>query len=402
MPNYHVIVIAKLLRGERQGETQLVDRLSQLEGVERSTQAQGDTWSQELRVRQSSQTRVSDFGLDERGGVQLVLGGEFHVDGGRLDRVPGGLSTSFHERRNLVVVRSGEHRQVGGGGGSHVVKRVSVTDTDRVLVDGGVVDVVTQFGTGGETVVSHSQVSGGNWALQQVEEQTSIDLILLVEKVQFSVSGAIGDHRGHQFSLKSGSQQLRQLNLGVQGIGIVPRLSQSQAGGLVSVFGFDGSGDGIGGVGLSLNGKTDAIWSHSLHINGCGSQVEEVTGQQVVGRLLDVRECWWCHLLLYDLWGGAGAGVFIVGGRPPGNAHEAGVGVCGEKNSRSDCGFHWSELILRFGVPRWMEVACAIIFSLFQLCFSRFAPHSRWPVGEPFCRIRRYTIRREPSPLFGL
>lgn len=85
-------------------------------------------------------------------------------------------------------------------------------------------------------------------------------------------------------------------------------------------------------------------------------------------------------VVIYDLWGGAGAGVFIVGGRPPGNAHEAGVGVCGE-NSRSDCGFHWSESFVAIRGPA-VDGGCLCDYFLtfltlfFSLCTSLVV--ARW------------------------
>lgn len=278
------------LSGEGQGDTQLVDRLGQLQGVEGGTQAQSHAGSQLLGVGQGGQTGVGDLSLDESGGVQLVLGGELNVDVGGLDGVPGGLGTGLDQRRNLVVVSSGEDRQVGGGGHGNGVQWVGVADTDGVLVELGGGNVVTQLGTGGEAVVGNGQVSGGNRALEQVEEQAGVDGGLLVEEVQLGVLGAVGHNGGVQLTLEAWSQQLGQLKLGAQGVGVVPALGQGQAGGLVGVLGLHRGGNGIVLRGLALDGESDTVRSGGLDVHGSGAQVEEVLGKQVVGRLLDVGE----------------------------------------------------------------------------------------------------------------
>lgn len=276
--------------------------LSQFQGVERGTQAQSHARAQLLGVSQSGQTRVGNLGLDEGRRVQLVLGGELDVDTGGLDRVPGGLGTSLNKRRNLVVVGSSENRQVRGGGDTNRVQWVGVTDTNGVLVDLGGGNVVTQLSTGGETVVSHSQVSSGNRALEQVKEQTGVDSRLLVEEVELGVLGAVRDNRGVQLTLQTGGQQLGELDLGAQDVGVVPTLGQSKTGGLVSVLGVNGGSNSVVLGGLTLHSEGDTVRSSGLDIDGSGSKVEEVLVQQVVGGLLDIGERNRCHFEYIERW----------------------------------------------------------------------------------------------------
>lgn len=266
-----------------------MDGFSQLQSVERSTKAQLDTGSQFLRVRQGGQTRVGNLGLDESGGVQGVLGGELNVNLVRLNRVPGGLGTNFNEGRHLVVVGSVENSQVRRSGGSKGVVEGTVTNTERVLVDLGRGNVVAQFGTSGETVVGNNQVSGGNGALEQVEEQSRVDSRLLVEEVKLGRSGAVGNNRSVQFTLEAGGQQFRQFNLGAQDVSVVPRLSKGQASGLVNVLGFNRSGDRVVLSGLTLDGERNTIGGNGLDVDGSSRLVVKVLVQQVVSRLLEVR-----------------------------------------------------------------------------------------------------------------
>ena len=266
-----------------------MDGFSQLQGVERSTKTQLDTGSQFLRVRQGGQTRVGDLSLDKGRSVQSVLGGEFNVDLVRLNRVPGGLGTNFNEGRHLVVVGSVEDSQVRRSGSGKSVVEGTVTNTERVLVDLSRGNVVTQFGTGGETVVSHNQVSGGNGALEQVKEQSRVNGRLLVEEVKLGGSSTVGDNRGVQFTLEAGGQQFRQFNLGAQDVGVVPRLGEGQASGLVDVLGFNRGGNRVVLGGLTLDGERNTIGGNGLDVDGSGRLVVEVLVQQVVSRLLEVR-----------------------------------------------------------------------------------------------------------------
>ncbi|EEQ38357.1 conserved hypothetical protein [Clavispora lusitaniae ATCC 42720] len=288
------------LSRERQRDTQLVDRFSQLQGIEGSTETQSHAWSQFLRVRHSSQTGVSNLSLDEGGSIQLVLGGKLDVDSRGLNRIPSGLSTSLNQWGNLVVVSGSEDRQVGGGSNTNSVQWVSVTNTNRVLVELGGSNVVAQFSTCSEAIVSHSQVSCGDWALEQVEEQSGVDSRLLVEEVQLGVLGTVWNHRGVQFTLQAWGQQLRQFNLGVQDIGVVPASGQSQTSSLVSVLGVDRSGNGVVLGSLTLNGEGNTVWCGRLDINSSRGQVEKVLVQQVIGRLLDVRKCNWSHCMRFE------------------------------------------------------------------------------------------------------
>lgn len=275
-----------------------MDWLSQLQGVEGGTQAESDTWSQLLRVGKGSQTGVSDLGLDESGLVQSVLGSELNVDVGGLDGVPGGLSTNLNQWRNLVEVGGREDRKVGGGGSSQRVVEVGVTETDGVLVNLGGSNVVTKLSTGGETVVGNGQVSGSQWALQQVEEQSGVDSRLRVEEVQLSSSRAVWNHAGVQLTLETWSQQLRELKLGVQGIGVVPTLGEGQAGRLVSVLSVDRGGNGLVLGGLTLDGEGDTVRSNRLHIHRSSGKVEEVLVEEIVSQFLDVGVSWWRHCVL--------------------------------------------------------------------------------------------------------
>lgn len=292
--------LKSVLSREGQSPTQLVNWLGQLQSVERGTQTQLDTWSQNLVVGDGSDTRVSNLGLDESRGVQNVLDSGLNTDGLTSSsvslRVPGGLSTNLGNWRNLVVVSSREDGQVRGSGNRDVVDWLSETKSSGISGDLTGADVVTNLSTGGEVLVTEGGITDEGWTLNQVEERTCGDRWVVEDQVELGTLGSTWDQRGDNLSFETWGQSIGKLNLGVQSVGGVPALGQGQTSGLVSKLGLDVSSNGtILWRGLTLGGEGDTVWSNSGDLNGSWVSVVEVLVQETVLVLGDIRECWRSH-----------------------------------------------------------------------------------------------------------
>lgn len=122
----------ELLQNEsnsRWGNTDLVGGRVKLLGVERSTETQGNTLTEENVVGDGSDTAVVDLGLGEGQGVDAVLGGDLKADVGAALGVPDGLGTGLDLGVDLVVVRGGEDAQVVGSDDGGGVKGLLVSNT---------------------------------------------------------------------------------------------------------------------------------------------------------------------------------------------------------------------------------------------------------------------------------
>lgn len=227
--------------------------LVELLGIERATKTQGDTLTEEDVVGKSGNTTVVDLdlllrkelvsnkeligmtfsgktNLGKGDGVNAVLAGNLKANGVAGLGVPGGLGTSLDLAVDLVVVRSGKGAQVVSGGDGGAVLRGDVADSGAVAGQGSLVDIIASAGTGKETLVADDGIDVGGGALEEVEEGTAVEAGLLEEQVELgTLGGGGGEEVEETLKLEALGEGVVDLNLGVEGVGGVPGLGQSQA-----------------------------------------------------------------------------------------------------------------------------------------------------------------------------
>lgn len=168
--------------------------------------------------------------LGEGDGVNAVLAGNLKANGVAGLGVPGGLGTSLDLAVDLVVVRSGKGAQVVSGGDGSAVLRSDVADSGAVAGQGSPVDIIASAGTGEETLVADDGIDVGGGAPEEVEEGTAVEAGLLEEQVELgTLGGGGGEEVEETLELEALGEGVVDLNLGVEGVGGVPGLGQSQA-----------------------------------------------------------------------------------------------------------------------------------------------------------------------------
>ena len=174
--------------------------------------------------------RKPETNLDEGHGVQAVLAGNLEANSVSGLGVPGGLGTSLNLAVNLVVVAGGEDAEVVGSGDGSAVDGGGVADGSGVAADGGLLDVVAGRATGDEALVGDDGVDVGGGALQEIEEGTAVEVALLEVQVELGALGlGGGQEREDTLGLQALGQAVSQLQLGLEGIGGVPRLRDGEA-----------------------------------------------------------------------------------------------------------------------------------------------------------------------------
>lgn len=205
-------------------------RLVELLGIEGSTKAKGDTWAEENVVGNSSDTTVVDLGLSEGNWVKSVLGGNLKTNIVAALGVPDSLGTSLDLGVDLVVVRSGEDAQVAvSSDGSGVLSSI-VSNGSGVLGDSSLLDVIASLGTSEETIVTNDGVDVGGWALEKIEESTSVEVWLLEVEVDLSRLGlGAWEEATEELSLEALGNAVLDLDLGIKSVGGVPDLCKRDA-----------------------------------------------------------------------------------------------------------------------------------------------------------------------------
>ena len=223
--------------------------LVELLGIERATNAEGQTAVDLGVVGEGSNAEVVDLGLkfvsscafllmyfdthlSERSRVKLVLGSELKTDVGAGLGVPGSLSTGLNSRVNLLVVGGGEDAQGVGGSDSGVVERSGVTNSSAVLGDGGLLDVVADLTTNNEALVGNDGVgnSADGTSGGVVSEDTAVEVGLL--EVEVDLLALVAGSRaevGENLGLQAAGEGVVELDLGSKDIGGVPRLGDADA-----------------------------------------------------------------------------------------------------------------------------------------------------------------------------
>lgn len=137
-------------------------------GVEGETESGLDPRSEGLGVAEDKETGRVDLGLDEGGGVEVVLGSNLEVDlaDGRLGVVDGPGSSLCREV-NSVVVRGREGAEVAEGMDGGRVLGGGVADGGGVLGDGTGELVVGGLSSDEEAVSGDNGVSGDGGSLKK-------------------------------------------------------------------------------------------------------------------------------------------------------------------------------------------------------------------------------------------
>jgi len=174
--------------------------------------------------------RQGEAYLDEGDGVKTVLGSDLKADGVAGLGVPGGLGAGLDLAVDLVVVAGGENAQVVSGGDGSTVGRGVVSDGGAVAGDGSLLDVITSGGTGEEAIVANNGIDIGGGALEEIEEGTAVEVGLLEVEVELGATGVGGGEEAEDgLSLEALGEVVGHLDLGLESIGRVPALGDSQA-----------------------------------------------------------------------------------------------------------------------------------------------------------------------------
>lgn len=168
--------------------------------------------------------------LGKRDGVDAVLGGNLEADSVASLGVPGGLGTGLDLAVDLVVVRGSKDAQVVRGGDGGAVLGHGVADGGAVAGQGSLVDIVAGRGTGEEALVADDGVDVGGGALEEVEEGAAGEAGLLEVQVELgTLGGGGGEEVEETLELEALGEGVVDLELGVEGVGRVPRLGEGQA-----------------------------------------------------------------------------------------------------------------------------------------------------------------------------
>lgn len=78
--------------------------------------------------------------------------------------------------------------------------------------------------------MAESQVHGGSGSFEEIGEQTSVDVGLLVEEIKLSTIGALrGEVVGENLGLQTLGEVILELKLGVKAVGRGPCLGEGKA-----------------------------------------------------------------------------------------------------------------------------------------------------------------------------
>ncbi|KAI6749186.1 hypothetical protein HG531_008133 [Fusarium graminearum] len=213
--------------------TELVGSLVELLGVERATETQGDTLTEENVIM--SQSHISPFELNstnlgERDGVDAVLAGDLKTDSVAGLGVPGSLGTSLNLGVDLVVVRSSEDAEVVRSGNGSAVLGSSVANSGAVSSQSSLVSIVASGSTSQETLVADNGIDVGDGALEEIEESTAVETGLLEVEVELgTLSGGGREEVEETLKLETLGEGVGDLDLGVESVGGVPGLGKGQA-----------------------------------------------------------------------------------------------------------------------------------------------------------------------------
>lgn len=202
-------------------------RLVQLGGVQAQAETCSDGGIELGAVCEGQDAPVVELSLREAERVELVLGRGFETAGLLAGHVITGLDAHLGRGVDFLVEGSGDDVEVLHGGDVGAVGGRLVAKGERVLGDGGFLDIVASFTTDEETFMSGGDVhngvniaGGGN----VVEEGTGVDVGVLEGEGEFLDGGAVFGRVVEllEIRLDAVGEDVGQLDLGVeQGGGVV-------------------------------------------------------------------------------------------------------------------------------------------------------------------------------------
>lgn len=129
-----------------------------------------------------------------------------------------------------MVVRGGEDAALVGGGDGRSPGGLLVADGSSEGGDASLLDIVAGRGTGEEALVANDGVNVGGGALKQVGEGAEVELGLLEVDVDLgALLLALGEEGEGTLKLEALGEVVGGLDLGLEGVQGVPRLSDGEA-----------------------------------------------------------------------------------------------------------------------------------------------------------------------------
>lgn len=164
--------------------------------------------------------------LGKRAGIELVLGGDLQTDVAACGGVPCGFGTGLNFRIDFVVVTGGKDAQIVGGGDGCGIGWLTVACGKSILGDGSLSNIISSFCADQETFMAESSVKSCDWALEEIGEETSVNVRLLVVEVKLAAVGLLDwEVVGEDFGFETLREVILKLNFGVEAVGGRPRLS---------------------------------------------------------------------------------------------------------------------------------------------------------------------------------
>jgi hypothetical protein len=225
--------------------------------IDRSTKVNLDTRTEGLSVSKTEDTRVGDLGLNKGSRIQLELGTNFKSNGIRALGIPSSLTGSFEIAVDTVVVRGSILAQVVCGVNGNTIFKSRVTKSSVIATDLAIQNVVGNFGTSKETVLTKDRVNA-EVGLEDIKSSNGVDIGLLVGGVDLgSLFVDRRKKRSQEFELETLSKVIFQFNLSVEVVGGSPSFSESETVLLVSILGLK-----------ITNNDTSLVVTLTVHLEG--------------------------------------------------------------------------------------------------------------------------------------
>lgn len=168
--------------------------------------------------------------LGEGDGVNAVLSGELDTDVAAGLGVPDGLAATLNLAVDLLVEGGAEDAEVISGSDGEVVRGAGVADSGSVGGDGGLGHVIAGRRTSKEALVTNNGIDVGSGTLEEVEEGTAVEVVLLEVEVELGTLGLGGGEEGEEtLSLEALGEGVLDLDLGLESVGGVPGLGEGEA-----------------------------------------------------------------------------------------------------------------------------------------------------------------------------
>lgn len=129
-----------------------------------------------------------------------------------------------------MIIAGREDAQVVRCSDSSGIGWLRVSSSQGVSCDGSFANIIATFSTDNESFVSNTCVEGRDRTLEEIGEEASVDVWLLVVQVEFAAVCRLGrEVVGEDFGLQTLGHIVLELDFGVELIGRGPRLGQGEA-----------------------------------------------------------------------------------------------------------------------------------------------------------------------------